>query len=165
VEVWRDTGAVPSKVMVWTPAMASTFLDYAEGHDIMLYALFSLVAVWGLRRGEACGLRDIDVDLNADVLTIVRQRTTIGYQPVEREVKTQAGERVLAIDRHTAEILRAYLKMRTASRRLSSDWPDTGLFFVRPDGTPWHPQTVSLRFQGLVRSAGLPPIRFHDLRH
>src|SRR5262249_36770863 len=137
VEVWQETGAVPSKVMVWTPAMASRFLDYAEGHDIVLYALFSLVAVWGLRRGEACGLRDIDGDLKTDVLTIVRQRPTIGYQPVERVVKSAAGERVLAIDGHTADILRAYLRLRNGWQRVSgANWPNTGLFFVRPDGAP-----------------------------
>lgn len=44
-------------------------------------------------------------------------------------------------------------------------WPDTGLFFVQPDGQPWHPEAVTWRFECLVRDAGLPPIRLHDLRH
>ena len=45
------------------------------------------------------------------------------------------------------------------------DWPDTGLFFVRPDGSPWHPQTITDRFDHLVAKSGLPPVRLHDLRH
>ena len=44
-------------------------------------------------------------------------------------------------------------------------WPDTGYFFVRPDGQPWHPQTISDRFDHLVATSGLPPVRLHDLRH
>jgi integrase len=63
-------------------------------------------------------------------------------------------------------MLAAY-KARRAGWRLvaGQDWPDTGLFFVRPDGHPWHPNTVSQRFRKLVRKSGLPPIRLHDLRH
>jgi integrase len=56
---------------------------------------------------------------------------------------------------------------RRAARRLAAGaaWPDTGLFFVRPDGRAWHPNTVTQRFRKLVRASGLPPIRLHDLRH
>ncbi|WP_368052576.1 tyrosine-type recombinase/integrase [Micromonospora sp. HUAS LYJ1] len=39
------------------------------------------------------------------------------------------------------------------------------MFFVRPDGRPWHPSGVTQRFRRLVRQAGLPPTRLHDLRH
>ncbi|GGK43440.1 hypothetical protein GCM10010124_40270 [Pilimelia terevasa] len=41
----------------------------------------------------------------------------------------------------------------------------SGLFFVRPDGTAWHPEQLSRMFYKLVRDAGLPPVRLHDLRH
>src|SRR4051794_34157762 len=43
------------------------------------------------------------------------------------------------------------------------DW-SIGFFFVRPDGQPWHPQTVSDRFDYFVTASGLPPVRLHDLR-
>ncbi|WP_231929286.1 tyrosine-type recombinase/integrase [Micromonospora inositola] len=63
-------------------------------------------------------------------------------------------------------MLTAY-KARRAAWRLAAgtDWPDTRLFFVRPDGEPWHPNAVTQRFRRLVKRAGLPPIRLHDLRH
>jgi integrase len=47
----------------------------------------------------------------------------------------------------------------------ANEWLHTGLFFVKPDGQPWHPELVSERFERLVTDAGLPPIRLHDLRH
>jgi integrase len=49
--------------------------------------------------------------------------------------------------------------------RSGADWQDTGLFFVRPDGQPWHPRTITARCDYLVTKAGLPPVRLHDLRH
>jgi hypothetical protein len=54
-----------------------------------------------------------------------------------------------------------------AEQRLAAGllWPDTGLFFVRPNGAAWHPNSVTQRFRRLVARAGLPPIRLHDLRH
>jgi len=45
------------------------------------------------------------------------------------------------------------------------DWTDTGLLFTREDGTAVPPQWLSVRFETLAYRAGLPPVRFHDLRH
>ncbi|MEV0005804.1 site-specific integrase [Micromonospora sp. NPDC050980] len=37
--------------------------------------------------------------------------------------------------------------------------------FTRPDGKPINPNYATTRFRILVRRAGLPPVRLHDLRH
>lgn len=37
--------------------------------------------------------------------------------------------------------------------------------FARPDGSPLDPSTVSHLFARVLKKAGLPHIRFHDLRH
>jgi integrase len=37
--------------------------------------------------------------------------------------------------------------------------------FAHPDGTPLNPDTVTHAFGKLVRKAGLPQLRLHDLRH
>jgi integrase len=42
---------------------------------------------------------------------------------------------------------------------------NSGLVFTREDGAPLRPGHISEHFGLLVRKAGLPPIRFHDLRH
>ncbi len=166
VQRWQETGLRPSPVMVWTPARAGAFLDHAEAHDTALYAMFTLILHRGLRRGEACGLRDIDVDLDAGAATIAEQITTVGYTPVTKAVKSDAGDRIIPLGPITIATLRAYLEMRDRWRQdAGEEWPDTGLFFVRPDGHAWHPQTVSDRFEHLVATSGLPPVRLHDLRH
>ena len=163
---WRATKERPSKVMVWMPEQAGLFLDYAEAHDIMLYALFVLIMHRGLRRGEAVGLRDRDVDLDTGTITFSEQVTTVAYRAVRKKVKSDAGDCTLALDAASTAALTEYKAMRDRWQLVSGDeWPDTGDFFVKPDGTPWHPDHVSERFEELVADVGLPPIRLHDLRH
>jgi integrase len=163
---WKTTRARPSPVMVWTPAQAGAFLDYAEAHDPALYAMFALILHRGLRRGEAVGLRDHDVDLDSGYLAITQQVTTVGYRVITTGVKSDAGDRVIPLGPTTIAVLRAHLAMRGGWQQTVGDaWPDAGLFFVQPDGRAWHPQTVSDRFENLIGRSGLPPVRLHDLRH
>jgi integrase len=37
--------------------------------------------------------------------------------------------------------------------------------FTKPDGTAYHPQWLTKRFERLSFGAGVPPIRLHDTRH
>ena len=166
VEEWRRTGARPA-VAVWTATHLAAFLDTVVSDR--LFALWWLIALRGLRRGEACGLRWCEVDLDHAVLFVVRNRTTAGYQVIEGDPKTAAGMRAVALDRHTVRVLREHRhrQLDHQARRLAAGkpWHDSGYVFVRPDGTPIHPGYVTKRFAKLVRTADVPPIRLHDLRH
>ncbi|WP_256371016.1 site-specific integrase [Micromonospora sp. KC207] len=121
----------------------------------------------GPRRGELCGLHDYDVDLEAAAITITTQRTSVGYKIVEKAVKSAAGDRVVDLSDESVTNLRRYLFRRAAWKVVAGDaWVDTDIFFVRQrDGKPWHPETVTGRFDRLVERSELPPVRFHDLRH
>ncbi len=166
VAEWQTTGIRPA-VAVWTAVHLAAFLDAVTVDR--LFALWWLIALRGLRRGEACGLRWCEVDLDHGVLFIVRNRTTAGYQVIEGDPKTAAGVRAVALDRHTVAVLREHRRRQLAdrARRLAAGkiWCDTGYVFVRPDGSPIHPGYVTQRFAKLVKTAEVPPIRLHDLRH
>ncbi|MEU8022624.1 tyrosine-type recombinase/integrase [Micromonospora haikouensis] len=166
VQRWKATGKVPGPVMVWTDEQIVAFLDHAREHTPDLYPMWHLMAYRGPRRGEACGLLDAEVRLDKREMTINHQIATHGYTAVRKKPKSRAGNRDLALDAETVRVLAAY-RARRAQWRLAAGeaWPDTGLFFVRPDGRPWHPSGVTQRFRRLVRQAGFPPIRLHDLRH
>ncbi|MEV4480274.1 hypothetical protein [Micromonospora coxensis] len=56
-------------IAVWTAAQLASFLDYVR--DDTLYALWWLIALRGLRRGEAAGLRWVDIDLHEGPLSVV----------------------------------------------------------------------------------------------
>ena len=152
--------------MVWTDRQVAAFLDHAAAHDLDLHPLLHVMAYRGLRRGEACGLLDAEVRLAKREVTITNQISTHGYTTRQKPPKSKAGHRDVAADDDTIRVLTAY-QARRAGWRLAAGttWPDTGLFFVRPDGQPWHPNAVTQRFRKLVRQSGLPPVRLHDLRH
>jgi integrase len=150
--------------MVWAPAQLGTFLDHATGDR--LYALYHLVAHRGLRRGEACGLRWVDVDLDARRIEVATELVQDGWEVYEDSPKSDAGERVVALDAGTVTALREHRRRQLADRmEWGSAWVNSGRVFTRENGSQLHPASITDRFVTLVETAGLPPIRLHDLRH
>ena len=156
-EIWAAPDRRPCKVMVWMPAHTGKFLDSIEGER--LFALFCTVAYCGLRRDEAVGLTWAELELDQGVAHI--RETGGGDGP-----KSDAGVRTIPMPAVVVHALRAW-KVQQAADRLAwgPDWTDNGLVFTREDGTAIPGQWVSVRFETLTWRAGLPPIRFHDLRH
>ncbi len=58
-------------------------------------------------------------------------------------------------------------RVRQDAERLAAGerWVDTGLVFGASTGRPLDPANVNKAFAGLIAEAGVPRIRFHDLRH
>lgn len=162
--LWRNTAARPGPVMIWTPAQLGAFLDAAE--DDRLYALFSVIAHCGLRRGEACGVRWEDTDFETGSITIANQIVQVGWKPLQAEPKTESSEATVRVDAGSMAAVKAWRRTQLEERvAWGPAWTDTGLAFTREDGSAWHPAQVTARFERLAFNAGLPPIRLHDLRH
>ncbi len=156
VRAWRAGGPRPA-VAVWTAEQTATFLDGVDTDPMGL--LFRLIALRGLRRGEACGLFWSDLDTTADgtaTLTIGRQLVEVRGAPHLTEPKSAASCRTVALDADTAS--------RLADRRRHTGAPD-GPMFTTATGRALRPGTVTNRFASLVAAGGLPPVRLHDLRH
>ncbi len=166
------------KVVPWEPEELGRFLDHAATDR--LGALFEVMAMTGLRRGEAAGLRWDDVDLTKGVITVRQQLVEVDGTGVEcpfckgehrqyrfGRPKTASGEdRVVDLDQATSGVLLAQqLAQGTEREQWGEAYSDHGLVFSREDGTPLPPQTVSAEFARLCEGAGLRPIRLHDLRH
>ena len=45
------------------------------------------------------------------------------------------------------------------------EWKESGLVFTTDIGTPISPRNLVRHFRTKLKQAGLPDIRFHDLRH
>ncbi len=155
--MWAAKDLRPCPVMVWLPAHTGKFLDSIEGER--LFALFCLVAYCGLRRDEVVGLAWSEVDLDDGAVSV--RETGGGDGP-----KSESGVRVVSLPAPVVQGLRLW-RVQQAADRLAwgPDWTDTGLVFTREDGTAVPGQWVSTRFETLAYRAGLPPVRFHDLRH
>jgi integrase len=154
------------KVRPWEPAEVGAFLDLAASDE--LGSLFEVAALTGLRRGELCGLRWIDVDLERQHLTVRQQAVQVGLTRHIGKPKTASGEdRVVALAPQLVGALIAHQLRQEADRQLASTaWQNhEGLVFTRADGSPWMPNVVSDHFRNMIAKAGLRRIRFHDLRH
>lgn len=151
-------------VHVWDAVTTGRFLDATADTDYG--PLWHLIASFGLRRGEAAGLRWTDVDLVAGVASITVQRTQLGKSIQQTTPKTKAGARTLTLDRGTIEVLRSHRTHQAAMQlALEGAWTDSGLAFTLPDGRGLQPQYLTRLFAKACRDGGFPPIRLHDLRH
>jgi integrase len=161
VELWQREGWRPV-VGVWTAAQTAQFLSYVRTHR--LYALFHLVALRGLRRGEAAGLRWADLDLDGGTLTVSGQLQQLGGHLVAGAPKSEAGRRVVALDWTTIAALRGH-RVRQQTERAGAGWVETGYVFTTPLGKPVGPDRLTRLFRRLVAESGLPPVTLHGLRH
>ena len=162
-QIWRNTAARPGPVMVWLPGHLGRFLDAAE--DDRLYGLFLVTAHCGLRRGEAAGLKRADTDLAGSAITISHQITQAGYKAVDGKPKDDSTGTV-RLDDLSVAALRDERKRQLAERiAWGPAYQETGLTFTREDGSAYHPEYVSYRFERIAFDTGLPPVSFHGLRH
>jgi integrase len=163
VDAWQRGEARPS-VAVWTARHLAGFLDFLR--EDRLFGMWWLIALRGLRRGEAAGLRWIDLDLGQRVVMIEQQRIAYGRTVASGPPKTRASRRTIALDRNTVRLLRAHLRrQRAEAKAAGSAWSNSGFVFTTPDGAPLHPDWITRRFRRLVELSGQPPVRLHDLRH
>jgi integrase len=121
----------------------------------------------GLRQGEALGLQWQDVDLEAGTIRVRHSLQRMAGRGAELvEPKTKRSRRTLALPPVTANALREHRKRQLAERLWAgSRWRENGYVFTTSIGTPLMGSEVTRRFQRLVAAAGLPRMRFHDLRH
>jgi integrase len=151
-------------VTVWGPEEVARFLAATE--DDRLHPLYRLVVMTGMRRGEVVGLRWADIDFERGLVAVNQQVVQLGPELRIGPPKTRAGTRVVPVDLRTLDVLKEHQRRQTAE---AAAWgparPATGLVFTREDGSLVRPETVSRHFRLLSRRAGLPLIRFHDLRH
>ncbi len=142
----------------------------ARGHR--LEALFILALATGMRRGELIALKWQDLDLEKGTLQVRRILTRIpsklagkGFE--EAEPKTDKGRRSIVLPAFTVEALKQHrLRQREARLKAGPAWQDHDYVFCTSIGTHLNPTRDVLDvLKSLLEKAGLPDIRFHDLRH
>ncbi len=159
----RPSQERPEEMQVWSVEEMGRFLDHA--HRDRLYGVFRLVLATGLRRSEAAGLRWEDVDLDVGRLSVRRGRVSVGYVVEEGTPKANRA-RTIGLGPETVAVLRAHRRRQLEERMAWGEaWVDSGLVFTREDGSALHPQTLRWHLRRLAKEAGVPVIRFHDLRH
>jgi integrase len=147
----------------------------AATRDHRLEALFLLALATGMRRGELLGLKWQDINFQAEMLQIRRILTRVptkvkkpqGATYVEAEPKTEKGRRSIILPQFVLEALKLH-RFRQSEARLKAgvEWQEHDYVFCTSVGTHLHPtRDVLNQLKVLLAKAGLPAIRFHDLRH
>ncbi len=145
---------------------AQALLAAARGHR--LESLFILAIATGMRRGELLALKWQDINFANGTLQIRRILTRFpdkGY--VEAEPKTQKSRRNIVIASFALEALRKHrTRQLEAKLKAGANWQEHDYVFCTSVGTHLNPSKDVLdELKKLLRQAGLPDIRFHDLRH
>lgn len=130
------------------------------------HSLYVLALMLGLRRGELLGLRWSDVDLEVATLTVRQNLVRASGELRVQAPKTRRSRRTLPLPPPVVAALRQQ-QARQAEERQSagSSWAGNDLVFSTSLGTPIEPRNLTRHFYSVRDRAGLPGIRFHDLRH
>jgi len=160
----RKQGEGAREMRTWTKEQLKAFLGAVAGER--LSPLWHVIAMTGMRRGEAIGLRWSDVDLEAARLSVRRALIPTSREVVVSEPKTAKGRRVIALDLGTVEVLKAQAARQLEEQRdWNEAWVESGLVFTAETGAALDPESVSRYWRQAVKRSLLPPIRLHDLRH
>ena len=157
----RRPRATTSEMAVWTAAQVKRFLTVAQTHR--LSPLFALAVTTGMRKGELLALQWGDVDLQTHELTVRHTLTrNEAGQYVVGPPKTGAGRRKIVLAADIIQALQGHWRAEHRGRRA----PKAGDFvFTAASGNHVQPRHLDRTYRALTQEAGLPRIRFHDLRH
>lgn len=147
---------------------AQRLLTLLQDEPILWRTAVTFDLLSGLRRAELLGLRWCDVDFDRQILHI---RQTWNYVPKKGcyidTPKTEDSERFVKVAR-SAIVLLVGLRQWQAEQAaaLGDAWQNhDDRIFVREDGRPLHPDSITKWFSAFVARAGLPQVTVHSLRH
>jgi integrase len=140
------------------------FLDAAQGER--LEALLVLAVTTGMRQGELRALRWKDVDLDRRVLAVTGSVTGTARAAMTIGTPKSGKTRSVALGAVTVTALREHRRRQVEEQLLiGSERKDQGLVFCTEFGEFLPTNTMVLLLHRVLARAGLPRIRFHDLRH
>lgn len=147
-----------------TPQQAAVLVEASEGSPLQMP--ITLAVTTGMRRGEILGLQWKDIDWEGGTLQVRRSLEPGKDAPRFKEPKTASGRRTVALPEIALEALRRHrIRQNEYRLKLGPDYAtECDLVCCQFDGTPLR-NNVTRDFSVLLKRAGLPRVRFHDLRH
>lgn len=154
------------EVQILSQEQARAFLAHLAVTEHRHEALFVLALTTGMRRGEILALKWSDLDLEKGRVQV--QRTVVyirrqGY--MESEPKTRGSRRSIVLTSTAIAALKKHRHQQLERRLQTPDWQDKDLVFCGSKGSWLAAYGVIYALSKALKSASLPEIRFHDLRH
>ena len=126
-----------------------------EAKESGVFEMYYIELATGLRRGELLGLKWEDLDLEQGTLRVQRQVSRINGEVMEAPLKAKNSYRTISLGADAVGILKEQRKKCGSSEYA----------FPSPTGEPISPDSVIQMLHRVLKRAGLPKVRFHDLRH
>lgn len=167
--VRRDASGTPRATVVPPDVnQVRELLAAAREQDPMLACWLDVAAATGARRGEVCGLRWCDIDLNTQTVRIERSVSATKKEGVFIKTTKTDRFRLVSITGRAAQSLSE--QHDAAIGRAVADgrrFDPTGLVFTNDPIAvrPWRPELVTRRWERLRRRTGLHHVKIHGLRH
>lgn len=144
---------------------ARTLLAAAAGNRFE--ALYVLALSTGMRQGELLALKWRDVNLDDGTIQVRASLQHAGAGFIFTEPKTKQSRRLIKLPKIAVEALHRHRLQQALERtKVGDGWVEHDLVFPNSIGAPKDGRNVlNWGFRPLLEKAGLPRIRFHDLRH
>lgn len=154
-----------AEMKVFDESQVSQFL--LAGQNSPFQALYYLAVTAGLRQGELLGLKWSDLKWVSGTLHVQRQLQYIPGQSWSLvEPKSKSSKRTIKLGENTLQMLRLHKERQETLKSMAGErWNDLDLIFPSSVGTPANDSHLRKDFLNVLILAGLPRIRFHDLRH
>ena len=155
------------KMQIFSAAEYQQFIEACS--DALYGALYLLGIKTGMRQGELLGLTWKNVDLERGEIRIMQQLSRFGQNGqrlVFAPLKTKYSRRTIKIGADLIGLLKEHCQTQHKYKLVMGErWQENDLVFASSLGTHVDQRNMQRDFDRLLKSAGLPKIRFHDLRH
>lgn len=157
--VERGSGTVISRGKV------QNLIDTAKGTRLEVPVM--LAALTGLRRGELLALKWDRINFERGTLYVAEAVEHTRRHGIRFKMpKSHTSRRVVPLAAECIELLQRHKINQDAVKKTAGDtYCNLGLVVPNPDGSPWPPDSFSVQFARLARTAGCQGFRLHDLRH
>lgn len=151
----------------WTFEEIKTFLKHSLISLPFCHNVVTIAAFTGMRKGEIFGLRKQDVDFEKKIINVKQSIHETSSHGIEiGGPKTKTSKRPIAVDDNVIKAIKSQLRRNSELKlAMGPGYKDNDLIFCRDDGQPYRPSSINRPFNRLTKKAGVPQIRFHDLRH
>ena len=136
----------------------------ALADSLSMYLIILLGATVGLRRGEMAALHWDNIDFSTETLSVVQNRVHAKKAVVQKAPKSKAGYRTITLCHDVADALRM-AKVAYDRAATKPGFHDLGYVLCKENGHPFHPDSITQKWERFVAKHNLPKIRLHDLRH
>jgi integrase len=149
---------------VWTIEQVNTFLKFTK-HS-RYHPIFFLAAYTGMRKGEILGLSWDDINFDERTISVNKTLYRVKSENYLQEPKTPSSIRRIYMDDDIIRVLKKQkVKQNLERLKFGGAYKEHNMVFAQETGEMVNPNAVNGLYGRFIKQAGLPHIRFHDLRH